>query len=71
MCLEEAEQPPPAKRAVVVRLFTAVGSKVFGGRTVAIAAELEDVGGGHVPCDPLRWHLVRSTEADFTGVFDT
>ena len=53
-----------------MRLFTAVGSRVFGGRTVAIAAELEDEAEGHVPCDPLRWHLVRSTEAVATGVFD-
>jgi hypothetical protein len=60
-----------SKRAVVVRLFSVVDSRVFSGRTLAIAAELEDAGGGmHRPCKPLLWHLVRSNEAEPTGVFD-
>jgi hypothetical protein len=57
---------------VVVRLFSANERSVFARRTLAIAAEHEDVGDGtHRPCDPLLWHLVRSSDAEPTGVFDT
>jgi hypothetical protein len=69
--LENVNSLPEATRAVVVRLFSAKGSKVFGGRTVAIAAELEDAGNGMSrPGDPLRWHMVRSGDAEPNGLFD-
>jgi hypothetical protein len=52
-------------------MFSAKGSRVFEGRTVAIAAELEDVGNElYLACDPLRWHMVRSSDAKATGLYE-